>query len=159
LHSFFGHLSPKGWVYYAQAMDAFYRAGRDSDRLRASGELAEEATPPPPLAPAQEANFLGFHDGTTGVAISGWVYDTRRPDSPTDVEIYDGERLLATVQANLFRPDLLRGGKGNGRHGFRYATPKSLRDGQAHHIRVKIAGSDFELTGTPQTLLCPAPPS
>jgi hypothetical protein len=43
---------------------------------------------------------------------------------------------------------------GTGRYGFVYATPASLRIDQGHSIRVRIAGTDFDLQGTPKLINC-----
>ena len=39
------------------------------------------------------------------------------------VEVYDGDRLLASVPARDFRKDLVDKGEGDGNHGFKLVTP------------------------------------
>lgn len=85
--------------------------------------------------------------------ISGWAWDQTRPDVPIDVDIYDGTTLLARVSANIFRQGLYYYGVGDGRHGFSFPTPASLRDGQPHSIRVRYAGTDIDI-GSPMSLTC-----
>jgi hypothetical protein len=97
----------------------------------------------------------GSLDVVTGAVISGWAWDSRQPDSPVTVDIFDGATRLATVRAVLFRADLLQDKIGDGKHGFRYPTPAALQDGKPHTIRVKVAGTDRELPGSPQTLQAP----
>jgi len=58
------------------------------------------------------------------------------------------------MTAGTFRQDLVNAGKGNGYHGFSYATPSSLKDGNAHSISVKYAGASTNLSGSPKTLTC-----
>ena len=56
--------------------------------------------------------YEGFHDATNCQVIWGWVWDQNRPDAPLSVQISDGSTPLATVMANLPRPDLVEAGKG-----------------------------------------------
>jgi hypothetical protein len=49
----------------------------------------------------------------------------------------------------------VKGGKGNGLHGFVIKTPPSLRDGKTHEIHAKIADGVIELNKSPQELKCP----
>src|SRR5262249_42418860 len=101
---------------------------------------------PPPSAPE------GHLDEVDGESIAGWAWDRNRPWPPCKVDIYDGQTLLATVEAKTFRQDLLDAGIGSGQHGFVYAIPAELKDGKAHTIRVTISGTDVELTGSPMTV-------
>jgi hypothetical protein len=96
----------------------------------------------------------GHHGLTDCNQIAGWAWDSARPDTPIDVVVYDGDILLATVQANVFRPDLLAAGVGNGKHGFVYRTPSTLKDGKPHVLRVRIAGTGIDLRDTLQLLIC-----
>src|SRR5262245_6397114 len=86
--------------------------------------------------------LIGTLDQATGDVISGWAADRNRPDTPIQVDIFDGDKKLETVLADQFRDDLLRDEQakalvGNGKHGFTYPTPPSLKDGKPHTIRVK----------------------
>jgi hypothetical protein len=49
---------------------------------------------------------------------------------------------------------LLLAGKGDGRHAFSIHAPGQLKDGKPHSVRVKIAGSDFELNDSPKEINC-----
>jgi hypothetical protein len=98
--------------------------------------------------------YEGFFDSLERQTILGWAYDANRPDEALEIEVYDDETLLAIIPAASFRPDLLAAGKGNGRHAFNVHLPGSLRDGKMHSIRVKIAGSNFELNGSPKEIDC-----
>ncbi|HXG91574.1 MAG TPA: hypothetical protein VNN73_04300 [Blastocatellia bacterium] len=103
---------------------------------------------------ASQASFDGTHDLADCNMIAGWAWDANQPNTPISVDIFDGNTLIATVLANQFRQDLLDAGKGNGAHGFVFPTPDSLKDGATHSIRVRIAGSSIDLTGTPKTINC-----
>jgi len=86
--------------------------------------------------------------------IGGWAADREQPDVPVNVDISDGEVLLATLSANQFRWDLVDAGIGNGSHGFSYAPPAQLKDGRAHLIRAKISATDTDLKGPVKPLVC-----
>jgi hypothetical protein len=94
----------------------------------------------------------GYFDVATEEVIAGWAWDQRKPDQALNVEIYVDDRMLATVSADQFREDLQEAGIGDGKHGFAYATPAWLKDGRPHAIRVKIAGTGYELQNSPQTV-------
>ena len=92
----------------------------------------------------------GSLDVVNANVIAGWAMDGKKPTSPVTVDIYDGDTLLASVPARDFRKDLLDRGRGDGNHGFRLATPASLKDGQPHTIHAKCGG--VELLSSPKTL-------
>lgn len=100
--------------------------------------------------------YGGNHDSTTCTAITGWAWDANNPSSPVSVDIVDGSTVLATISANQFRDDLLAAGLGNGYHAFNYSSPASIRDGKTHTIWVRVTGSTFNLSSTPQSVTCAA---
>lgn len=81
-------------------------------------------------------------------AIKGWVWNTSQPLARTKVQVYDvtakGSALLATLTA-----DLPSKGVGDGKHGFAFVPPNSLRNAVAHKLSVRINGTTTELTGSP----------
>ena len=107
------------------------------------------ATPAP-----SAAGYEGFQDDINCNNLIGWAWDSRRPNEAVKLEIYDGNSLLTTINADTFRQDLLDAHKGNGAHAFTYALPAQLRDGKPHTIRVKIAGADADLAQTSKTITC-----
>jgi hypothetical protein len=109
------------------------------------------ATPP---ANGGAAAYEGFQDDINCYNLIGWAWDAQRPNEPVKIEIFDGNTLLATVTADLFRQDLLEAHKGNGTHAFNFAIPAQLRDGKPHTIRARIAGSDIDLTYTLKQITC-----
>jgi hypothetical protein len=102
---------------------------------------------------------LLFHSGQVeqvdGNEIAGWARDKDQPNSAVQINIYDGETLLATLPADGFSQDLLDLGMGDGRHGFRYPTPSRLKDWRPHTIRVTLAGTNAELWDSPKTIILP----
>jgi RHS repeat-associated protein len=101
-------------------------------------------------------SFAGSFGEADCTQLAGWAWDANQPSSPISVDIYDGATLLTTVLANAFRQDLLSSGFGNGDHGFFLPTPASLKNGAAHAISLKIAGTSTVVGGT-RTMTCAAP--
>ena len=56
----------------------------------------------------------------TAELITGWVFDDARPNHPLTVEIVSDGRVVATVLADGYRPDLEAANKGDGRHAFAF---------------------------------------
>ena len=71
------------------------------------------------------------------------------------IDIYDGERQLATVPVVLVSLDLADAGIGTGRHAYFYTPPADLKDGRQHMIRARLAGSQTDLAGSPQPFSLP----
>lgn len=108
------------------------------------------------VAPA----YAGFHSGADCEEIYGWAWNRQQPDSPIRVDIYDGDKLLATIKAERWQQNLLNAGAGNGYHGFSYPVPASLKDQQAHSVSVRFSGTEVKLSNTPQLITCGgAPPA
>jgi len=103
----------------------------------------------------------GYLDGADCNQIWGWAWDRNAPNTPINVNIYDGNTLIAAnVPANIFRQDLLNAGKGNGYHAFAINTPASLKDGKPHSISVRFASgtnSQNNLGSSPRQIVCGLP--
>lgn len=97
-------------------------------------------------------DFEGYADVVTSDQASGWCWDKRKGNEAIDVNVYDGETLLATVTANQLRSDLVKAGKGDGRHGFKFFLPLSVKDRQSHTIHVKYANTNRELGNSPRSV-------
>jgi hypothetical protein len=110
--------------------------------------------PLPSGLPSKSSTFQGFLERVSPQVIHGWVCNTETPDTAIEVAILDGDRPLTNIVASVERPDLAKGGYGNGNHGFRLQTPTILKDGSAHTVRVRIAGTPLELRNSPQILVC-----
>jgi hypothetical protein len=110
-----------------------------------------------PLPARDSGGGEGTLDVTNDEYVAGWAWDRNQPDRPIEVDIFDGDTKVATVVANQFRLDLLNAGIGDGKHAFHYPTPARLKDGKAHTIHVKTAGTNKELTASPATVTLPAP--
>jgi hypothetical protein len=87
--------------------------------------------------------------------IQGWALDGGNPQTAVLVDIHANGRSILVVEASKSRPDLVTAGKGTGRHAFAVDTPASLRNGTRYEIEAKVSTTDFALTGSPQSLVCP----
>jgi RHS repeat-associated protein len=135
---------------HIQAISLDQSAGVPTNRIQAVSSYNNDDGAP---------NYGGWLDGADCNGISGWVWNANQPNTPVNVDIYDGNTLIETVAANLFRQDLVNAGIGNGSHGYSIATPASLKNGAAHTIHVKFAGTSAELSGSPKSITCQAPAS
>jgi hypothetical protein len=118
-------------------------------RLNASVYRELHATLPP------TASYYGVLSQAKCDRITGWAYDTSNPDAQLEVILYDGQSSVATARASTFLPGVRQAGYGTGRYGFEYPTPAALKDGLAHTIHVKFAGTARDLLYSPQKLICP----
>jgi hypothetical protein len=125
------------------------------------------------------SSYQGLLDPVSCSAISGYAWNKDQPGAFLNVDIYDGEKRLATVTANQVRqtPFPFDAGSNNqtpvinppvNNHGFTYVVPDSLKDGKPHAISVRFSGTptttgpspgtSVHLSHSPQTLTC-VPPS
>ncbi|RRB00009.1 putative Ig domain-containing protein [Larkinella rosea] len=100
-------------------------------------------------------NFEGFLDVVECSSIQGWVWDRNQPNTPMTVEFFANGLSLGTTPANIFRPDLVAAGKGNGIHGYAFTTPASLKTGISYQISAKVQNSNYVLLWAPKVLTCP----
>ena len=102
-------------------------------------------------------NYEGFLDKVECGTIRGWVWDSKRPNTPLTVEFSSDGSVIGTALANIYRQDLKDAGKGNGEHVYNFTTPNQLKDGKPHSISSKVQGSNYILKWNPKPLTCPAP--
>lgn len=100
----------------------------------------------------------GYLDDARCDAIYGWASSDGYPDAPDSVEVLADGVVIATVVADQFSQGLLDNGIGNGQHLWALSTPNGLKDGLAHEISARFAGTNIYLpTHTheiSQTLTC-----
>jgi glucose/arabinose dehydrogenase len=100
-------------------------------------------------------SYVGYVDAATCSSIVGWAADRDRLNQSITVSLYDGASLIATMPANLSRPDVGAFLGDNGLHGYRFYLPASVLDGQAHSIHLKFETSAVDLINSPSALTCP----
>ena len=113
-------------------------------------------TPPPPPPPPSSI-YEGVLDSADCSSIGGWAWDQNQPNGSVNLDVLSDGSTFATIPASTYRADLANAGKGNGSHGFSIATPSGLKNGQAHSISVRIAGTSQALSYSPRTIACAAP--
>lgn len=84
----------------------------------------------------------GYIDHIDTQTVSGWVRDSRHPDTDLFVELCGPDGPITTIRANLFREDLQKAGIGDGWHGFRVTLPDGLDPGA---ITARVPGQAFTL--------------
>jgi hypothetical protein len=128
--------------------------------LSACSRRTEEEPPEKKPSPKVGAMAMGVLDSDGAVEdIAGWAWDPVQPNTPIEVDIYADGKLHGTMLADHDRHDLISEGKGNGKHGFDYPFPESMRDGKPHRISVRIGGTDRELVRSPRSLTFKPPPA
>ena len=89
----------------------------------------------------QRMPFEGYLDSASNTEIAGWVYHGDNPNTPLTVEILADGSVLATIIADGFREDLLRAGKGNGNHAFRFSMPAG--QSAKSRLRARVTGQPW----------------
>jgi hypothetical protein len=110
---------------------------------------------------APAPNLQGYHDTAGCQGLAGWAWDASQPTTPITVYVFEGAQYRGSVVADQYRQDLASSGIGDGRHGFSWAIPSSLVDGQPHSLSVLLGSTSNSqaLNGSPKTINCaPAPP-
>jgi hypothetical protein len=98
--------------------------------------------------------FQGTHSIINCAGTMGWAWDKSRPNESIKVDVYDGYQPLASIKAGAFLQSLFELGIGNGRHGFSFPLPAQVKDGKPHEIRIRFAGTNLDLEGTPLQIRC-----
>ncbi|WP_229311079.1 RICIN domain-containing protein [Larkinella soli] len=110
-------------------------------------------TPTNPTNPPGGA-YEGFLDGADCNNLWGWVWDRNQPNTPLTLELLANGTVVGAFSAAEYRADLVGAGKGDGRHGFNYAPPAAIKNGQSQSLTVRVQGSSYALTGSPKTVTC-----
>ncbi|RRA97735.1 CotH kinase family protein [Larkinella rosea] len=125
-------------------------------RLDAGCESVPSATAtvqvyPPNSLPGSFEGYLGAVDCSF---IRGWAWDRNKPNAPIYIDILDGQKVIGTTIAGIFRQDLKDAQKGNGSHSYLFAAPEGLKDNVGHQISARVHGTTFVLRDSPKKLTC-----
>ncbi|HVG09274.1 MAG TPA: DUF4082 domain-containing protein [Thermoanaerobaculia bacterium] len=104
--------------------------------------------------PQTAPSYEGYHENANCSIISGWAWDQNLPNTPIKVSLDRDNTHITTIDANLFRQDLVNAGKGNGSHAFSFTVDDTWKDGVSHSVRVRHNSSTTSLTWSPRTILC-----
>lgn len=85
-------------------------------------------------------SYKGRIDGLIGYAVRGWVYNATNLTERPDIEIVHNDEVIGTGTANIFRPDLLQAGMGDGAYGFEVRIPAKYSDGAERTMHLRLAG-------------------
>ena len=96
-----------------------------------------------------KASLNGFVDDATASMVSGWAWDSGKPNDPVVVEHSRNGQSIATITADGFRQDLLEARFGNGRHAFEIVLPPEALRVDSRVFSARIQGSEFELNRSP----------
>ncbi|NDY93399.1 glycosyltransferase [Ideonella livida] len=89
----------------------------------------------------------GHIDGFRGFMVGGWAFDPEYPEQPLDVELHCDGVAVARSRADVFRADLAKLGKNNGRAAFALRVPPHLYDGKGRVLTVVEARGGSPLKG------------
>jgi|GEM_PF-1232687 len=94
-------------------------------------------------------NYQGNLDVADCNFISGYAWDSKDDQGTINAAIYvDGGFYVVVPAQEAYA------GIGSGYHGFKFAVPASLKDGQQHSILVKFSGTSANLSNTPRSITC-----
>lgn len=95
----------------------------------------------------------GVFDGVDAQTAQGWAFDPKNPSARLEIEILEGDRVVARGRADRLREDLRRAGVGDGRCHFRLPVSSELRDGAPHRLVARAVATGTLLQGNHQ-LVC-----
>jgi parallel beta-helix repeat protein len=107
-------------------------------------------TPRTTSCTSSTTNFQGNLDIADCNFISGYGWDANDDQGTIIVSIYVDGGFLVVLPAQEAYP-----GIGTGYHGFKFAVPSSLKNGQSHSINVKFSGTNTDLSNAPKSITCP----
>jgi hypothetical protein len=105
----------------------------------------------------------GSLDSATCTWLKGWACSEWNIHTPLAVHFYKdapfwlGGTLIGVKWADLDRPDLAAADAcaGGSQHGFEFALPESVKDGQPHaYYAYGVSVGGYGLAGSPVTLTC-----
>jgi MoaA/NifB/PqqE/SkfB family radical SAM enzyme len=77
--------------------------------------------------------------------VAGWAAALENPDQPLVVELRDGDKVIDSAVADVYRRDLELAGMGHGRHAFECSIPASYIGLRNFTVTAQIQGTDFLL--------------
>jgi hypothetical protein len=93
----------------------------------------------------------GYIDAIRDGWVLGWAWVKDRPLEAIEIRVLLDGHEVARAAASLYRADLERAGKGNGRHAFEVPLPTAAANGGPHTVRV-VDAEGCDLTGSPASI-------
>lgn len=97
------------------------------------------------MRPLGHGMVEGFVDHYGRDHVKGWAWNGRQPDTPVQLEVRVGERVLATMLADQYRADVVLEGSRSGKQGFEVWFDEPLSVETAQQIEVRVQGMDVVL--------------
>jgi hypothetical protein len=93
-------------------------------------------------------SITGYIDAVAGNQVFGWAWDSRHASARLEIEVWIGERRVATAIADQGRSDLKGNGVGDGHHAFKATMPEAPKSDEVANIRVvaRVPGSAESVT-------------
>lgn len=114
-----------------------------SDSVPGLGAVAQTGLQAAPTAVPAPASPIRCKIDQIGIAgVSGWAYHAEDPTTVLTVDLWDGDRLVASSLARHMRQDVNQAFGIAGAHGYEIPFPDYMYDGQPHTIRVRVNGLD-----------------
>ncbi|WP_448871327.1 hypothetical protein [Desulfobulbus propionicus] len=88
----------------------------------------------------KRSRIKGHFEGVAEGSARGWVFRPDQPKRPLQVEILDGDQVVATDLADQFRQDLLELGFGDGHHAFSIPLDTALMKSRTLTAREAATG-------------------
>jgi glycosyltransferase involved in cell wall biosynthesis len=135
------------WAFCAPRVEGGAALRRIWHRLacRAGGGTA-------PLSAPESARLIGYIDSVTHDRIQGWAHLPDHPEEPVELEILDGDGVIARVVADRYRADLAAAGVGTGRHGFELYFAGGLAPKTRHDLHIRRVQGGAPLGQSPVAL-------
>lgn len=144
------------WGWYGSYQDEYFYL---NDLTPGSHDYSDSQAAVVGIAPDINDPPVGYFDSAGCSSFSGWAKDPDITD-PINIHFYvDGPAGTGTfiggISADVYRGDLPYDDKN---HGFSFATPESLKDGQSHQIYVYAlddqGGTNPLLNNSPKSIQC-----
>ncbi|PRY23488.1 PKD domain-containing protein [Spirosoma oryzae] len=113
-------------------------------------------TEPVPIKTTAYGSPAGFLDWANCTNVGGWAVDFTRPGSSVDVVLFINGQQATTMTANEQRLDVEHALGVSAQKGYTFTVPASMRTGGSYSYDVKLAGSNFSLTGSRTVNGCPS---
>jgi hypothetical protein len=84
----------------------------------------------------------GWLEAVDRFQARGWVVDRDDPAGHVRLEFLLHDRRIGTAVADIYRPDLVNDGVGEGDHGFIFNFPAPLTDNDVHEVEVRARASN-----------------
>jgi hypothetical protein len=134
---------PHGLAGLAVTVEA---VARPRNQLLQRGQLLV----PEPVAVAKPektkpVNRVGVIERLRGRQLSGWAVDPKHPDSPAQLDVFDGERYLGSATCTAARPDVGEAGGPPAARLFVFEAPDDGRPLRPDRLRARVLGTRHDL--------------